>query len=137
MTVELIEQALRHLDSEGAWEQALRVQARFHDYSFRNAALIAYQCPGATHVTGYRTWQQLGRQVRRSERGIRIVAPIVRDDEIRGWRCVTVFDIRQTEGPPLPCEPQLLHGDDCGANALLEDVAGHLGIEVNDEDLSP
>jgi len=137
MTIELIEQALTHLQAEGAWEQALKVQARFHDYSFRNAALIAYQCPHATRVAGYRTWQRLGRQVRRGERGIRIVAPIVRDDEVRGWRCTTGCDISQTEGPPLPCEPQLLVGSDLGANALLEEVARAMEIVVADEALPP
>jgi hypothetical protein len=137
MTVELIEQALTHLQAEGAWEQALRAQAHFHDYSFRNAALIAYQCPHATRVAGYHTWQRLGRQVRRGERGIRIVAPIVREDELVGWRCATVFDISQTEGPPLPCEPQLLRGGDLGANALLEEVARRMGIAVTEEALPP
>ncbi len=55
----------------------LRAMARFHDYSFGNIMLIASQRPDATRVAGYRTWQKLGRQVRKGEKGILIIAPIV------------------------------------------------------------
>lgn len=34
------------------------VQSRFHDYSYRNTLLIKRQCPDATKVAGYRTWQE-------------------------------------------------------------------------------
>jgi hypothetical protein len=55
-----------------AW---LRARAAFHDYSFGNVCLIVSQRPDASRVAGYRTWQRLGRQVRKGERGIRILAP--------------------------------------------------------------
>jgi antirestriction protein ArdC len=66
-------------------------------------------------------WQQLGRQVRRGERGIGILAPIVRnvetdhgDEEERrvvGFRGVHVFDISQTDGEPIPDTATLAEGD--------------------------
>ena len=75
--------------------------ARFHRYSFPNICLIAAQCPTATHVAGFQTWKSLGRFVRRGEKGIAILAPIVRrcesaaaDDEnaVVGFRQAYVFD---------------------------------------------
>jgi antirestriction protein ArdC len=53
-----------------------RGRAWFHTYSFGNVLLILRQNPEATTVAGYRTWQTLGRQVRKGERGIQILAPV-------------------------------------------------------------
>ena len=61
-------------DSED-FKRYLDVAARFHSYSFGNQILIGMQCPDASRVAGYRTWQGMGRQVRKGERGIRILAP--------------------------------------------------------------
>jgi N-terminal domain of anti-restriction factor ArdC len=47
------------------------------NYSFGNILEIARQRPVATRVAGMYTWNQLGRKVRKGERGIRILAPIV------------------------------------------------------------
>ena len=65
----------------------LSTMARFHDYSFGNIMLIARQKPTATNVAGVRTWNSLGRFVKRGEKGILILAPMVgyrrsRQDEI-------------------------------------------------------
>lgn len=49
-------------DSE-VLQEFLDVQACFHDYSVNNTLLIHHQKPDATRVAGYRTWQDLGRQV--------------------------------------------------------------------------
>jgi N-terminal domain of anti-restriction factor ArdC len=104
----------------------LSAMARFHDYSFGNVMLIARQKPDATNVAGVRTWNSLGRFVKRGEKGILILAPMVvgrrsRQDEIAtdleidnaadqrkparqliGFRGVHVFDVSQTEGKDLP-----------------------------------
>src|SRR5579884_3603830 len=63
------------LTSEG-WQRWLRTRSRFHHYSLRNTLLIAFQCPHATHVAGFRKWLELGRCVRRGETAIRIFAPV-------------------------------------------------------------
>jgi DNA primase len=60
------------------WQQWLAVAARFHNYSFNNVLLIAAQRPGATAVAGCEAWKTLGRQVDKGERGIQILAPVVR-----------------------------------------------------------
>ncbi|MCY2954833.1 MAG: ArdC family protein [Planctomycetota bacterium] len=91
--------------------QYLAAMGRFHRYSLGNILLIEMARPDATHVAGYRTWQQLGRQVRQGEKGIQICAPVVvrqkketesEEDRVVAFRGVTVFDINQTDGRPLP-----------------------------------
>ncbi len=57
--------------------QYLGAMAKFHTYSFGNIMLIARQKPSATNVAGVRTWNSLGRFVRRGEKGILILAPMV------------------------------------------------------------
>ena len=93
----------------------LKTMARFHRYSFHNVALIAMQYPTATRVAGFQTWRSMNRFVRRGEKGIAILAPIVGrraiepvSDEpesqktIVAFRAVHVFDVAQTDGEPLP-----------------------------------
>ena len=105
-----------------------------------NLLLIGAQAPQATRVAGFRSWQSLGRQVRKGERGIAILAPCTyqpktsscttdstreqpQDErggvapqggggkQVRGFRVVHVFAQHQTEGAPLPeVAPTLLVG---------------------------
>lgn len=56
----------------------LKAIGRFHRYSLHNVLLIASHKPNASHVAGFRTWSQFGRFVRKGEKGILILAPIVR-----------------------------------------------------------
>jgi len=62
------------VESDG-WRAMLDTAAKFHSYSLGNLVLIALQAPQATRVAGFRSWQSLGRQVRKGERGIVILAP--------------------------------------------------------------
>src|ERR1700688_4648838 len=90
----------------------LKTMARFHKYSWHNVCLIASQCPTATRVAGFQTWRTMGRSVRKGEKGIAILAPIVgrreaestSDNEraVVGFRAAYVFDVEQTDGEPLP-----------------------------------
>jgi hypothetical protein len=95
----------------------LNAMAHFRNYSFGNVLLIARQKPQATNVAGMWAWNQLGRRVKRGEKGIAILAPMVsktRKDEAKsdvetsdrpsllGFRRVYVWDKLQTEGAPLP-----------------------------------
>src|SRR5664279_3795680 len=99
--------------------QYLSAMGRFHSYSFGNIMLIARQKPDATNVARLRTWNSLGRFVKRGEKGILILAPMIGHkiaDSIAeatedakqsqaqpcGFRAVYVFDISQTEGKDLP-----------------------------------
>jgi hypothetical protein len=95
--------------------QYLAAIGRFHRYSLRNVMLIASQKPAATHVAGFHAWHKLGRFVKKGEKGILILAPIIRrknesaeqneTDESStavGFRATYVFDISQTDGQELP-----------------------------------
>jgi len=73
---EELSQALAEGKSE-ALTAYLNVMSRFHSYSFRNCLLIAMQCPTASRVAGYRQWPKLGRHVKKGEKGIGILAPLV------------------------------------------------------------
>jgi DNA primase len=118
--------SLHALVTSEDWRQALAVAARFHDYSFANTRLIWSQAAARgfapDRVAGYRTWQNLGRQVRHGEKGLPILAPVTRKIEtpdgegeerrVVGFRVVHVFDISQTEGEPLPkVRADILDGD--------------------------
>lgn len=84
--------------------------ANFHRYSLNNWLLIYSQCPEATRVSGYKTWQKLGRQVRKGGHSIKILAPRQYkkeqpDGETKEgmyFRTVAVFDVSQTDGADLP-----------------------------------
>ena len=60
-----------------ALKQYLTVMSRFRKYSWSNVLLIYSQFPQATHVGGYHFWLKLGRHVRKGEKGIAILAPMV------------------------------------------------------------
>lgn len=105
-----LEAGVANIFESGKYRDYLRMIAKFHKYSANNCFLILDQCPFATFVAGYSTWKKLGRQVKRGEKSIRILSPIVRkrDDESEddpepiGYRSVSVFDVSQTEGKELP-----------------------------------
>jgi antirestriction protein ArdC len=114
ITNQAIEQLITALN-EGRSEtltQYLAAIGRFHRYSLRNVMLIASQKPTATHVAGFHTWHKLGRFVKKGEKGILILAPIIRENEQQnetdesstavGFRAAYVFDISQTDGQELP-----------------------------------
>lgn len=116
----------------------LDMLARFHGYSFGNVMLIHKQRPDATRVAGYQAWKQLGRQVRKGERGITIIAPMVfRTEETTGdqsdqpirFRAVNVFDVSQTDGEPLP-EPPGVDGQPGEHLDRIVAFVASLGIEL-------
>ncbi len=126
-----------------AFAHYLATLARFHMYSPNNVALIHAQRSAATRVAGYRAWQSLGRQVRKGERGIRIVVPhrarIESEEEgsgsrqeiVTGWGIGHVWDVAQTEGEPLAVPPihGALTGDVTVAAIVREELIGWLRRE--------
>jgi DNA primase len=128
------------------WRAWLEFATNFHTYSFNNTVLIFSERPDATWVGGFETWKKLGRAVRKGEKGIPILAPVIarksdptpaadagdppapvaaagtepdpapepeetpgdeRQRVIRGFRVVHVFDISQTDGPPIDAPGRL------------------------------
>src|SRR5687768_14644492 len=148
-----LEAAFEAMTTGEDWRRMLEVASRFHDYSVNNMLLIVWQRPDASRVAGYRKWQELGRQVRRGERSIRILAPVVRcvdDDDDDGnttrvrrvvaFKAVSVFDVSQTQGEPLPDldRPRLLTGEAPAGlwDALAAQVAEQ-GFTLDRADCSP
>lgn len=70
--------AVQELTSADGWQQMLRTAAALPTYSPQNVLLITSQCRHATAVQGFHAWKQLGRSVKKGEKGIAILAPIVR-----------------------------------------------------------
>ena len=130
--------------------QYLSAMARFHNYSFGNVMLIARQKPQATNVAGIRTWNSLGRFVKRGEKGILILAPMIgrkkadsaaeatedakrSQAQLYGFRAVYVFDISQTEGKDLPTLTEV-QGDVSGYRERLVKFVESQGIALNYSD---
>ena len=124
-----LETGVENIFTGDKYAQYLQTMSKFHRYSFNNTLLIAMQRPDATLVTGYRNWQTMGRQVKKGEKGITILAPAPikrkREQEILDqnnkplldgngkpkteevevviprFKPTTVFDISQTDGEPI------------------------------------
>lgn len=135
--------------------RCLELMARFHEYSFRNTMLIAIQRPDASYVAGFRTWKQFNRFVRKGEKGIAILAPVItrkrqqtqregqcRDEEnpgqiaVLGFRVVHVFDVSQTEGDTLP-ELDRINGDPGDWLGRLHQIVQDCGVRVEYADMPP
>ena len=127
-----LEEGLKELFESEKYKSYLSTMSKFHNYSFNNTLLIAMQKPEATLVAGYKAWQKnFERHVNKGEKAIRILAPAPykikeeRDkiDPVTGemtfdengmpqkeevevtipaFRAVSVFDVSQTDGKPIP-----------------------------------
>lgn len=117
----------------------LQVMSKFHTYSANNQVLIAMQMPEATAVAGYNSWiRNFDRHVKNGEKSITILAPmkvkikidtdrrdadgkvIQEERETIKFRPVSVFDVSQTEGKPLPQIISELTGDVSRYEQLLD-----------------
>jgi antirestriction protein ArdC len=126
-----------------AMKTYLAALSRFHHYSFGNVMLIAMQKPDATRVAGFQTWKSFGRYVKKGEKGILIIAPMVirskgdageengdgEDRTILRFKAVYVFDVSQTDGEPLP-EPARIAGDPSHHTERLKAFVASMGIEL-------
>ena len=142
-----IEDGIKELFQSESYAQYLQTMSRFHHYSVNNQVLIHMQKPDATLVAGFNKWKnQFGRNVIKGEHGIKIIAPtpfkkkieqekldpdtqlpmldadgkIITEEktiQIPMYKPVTVFDVSQTDGKPLP---QLAH--DLSGNVANYDV---------------
>ncbi|MGO9584468.1 MAG: ArdC-like ssDNA-binding domain-containing protein [Acidimicrobiales bacterium] len=142
-------EGIEQLTSSERWQDWLDMQSRFHRYSFNNTLLILRQRPDATRVAGFNAWRQLNRFVRKGEKGIWILAPMVYKTDadqaaageeptkvIRGFKPVPVFDLSQTDGEDLPEICTRLTGDQPGdVYGNLLTVAQGIGFSVEHTEL--
>ena len=162
-----IEQGIKDLFESEKYKQYLRTMSRFHRYSFNNTLLIAMQRPDATHIAGFSSWRnQFGRHVRKGEKGIQIIAPtpykkkidavkldpdtktpvldqngnaIMEEIEIKipMFRVVSVFDVSQTEGKPLPEVVSDLTGNVQQYDTFMEALYRASPVPVSIEPITP
>ena len=124
-----LETGIQELFDSDRYKAYLTTMAKFHNYSFNNTLLIAMQ--GGQLVAGFNKWKDtFHRTVKKGEKGIKILAPapykvkqkmekldeqgkpILDKDgkplteektvQIPAFKVVSVFDVSQTEGEPLP-----------------------------------
>ena len=116
-----IENCLATINTDKDWLAYLSFQSLFYNYSAQNAILIYSQNPEASYVKGYKSWNQLGRYVKKGAKGLAILAPCIKkveefaepDDKsvyadeqgkkvtkkiVSGYRIVYVYDIADTDG---------------------------------------
>ena len=135
LTDQALDQLIRALEAgkSDPLKTYLATMSRFYKYSWGNLLLIAFQMPSATRVAGFHTWKSLRRFVKRGEKGIMILAPIVvnrksaesaaeqfpeKETALVGFRPVYVWDESQTDGTPLP-EFSAVTGDPFGFDLNL------------------
>ena len=133
-----------HSDALTAYLDAM---SRFHNYSFGNILEIARQKPDATRVAGLYAWNQLKRRVKKGERGIRVLAPVIgikrkKDEEAEkdirtqnhavlvGFRSAYVFDVSQTDGEEFPELSTKVSGDVGEQRERLIDFIVAQGIQL-------
>lgn len=152
---ERITEQVEQLRNSEQWARFMTAAQSFHQYSLGNLMLILSQFPEASNVAGYRSWQKLGRQVRKGEKGIRIFggrtivetvenARTGEEEEQRRARFfpVSVFDLSQTdpiEGEEDAFEPlaQQLTGEDAaGISAAVTDYLTGQGWTVTREPIA-
>ena len=137
-TLDKLEAGVMEFFTSDKYISYLQVMSKFHTYSANNQILIAMQMPEATAVAGYNSWMRnFDRHVKRGEKSITILAPmkvkikidtdrrdadgkiIQEERETIKFRPVSVFDVSQTEGKPLPEIITELTGDVSSYEQLL------------------
>ena len=145
----------------------LTTMSRFHKYSLNNVMLIHAQRPNATLVAGFSKWKNsFGRHVKKGEKGIQILAPTpykikvdkekldpdtklpMLDDEgkpiteekevtIPMFKVVSVFDVSQTDGKPLPQISFSLTGDVAQYEVFMEALRRTSQVPITIEPMEP
>ncbi len=135
-----LEEGLLNLKNSEDFKKYLTCMSKFHSYSYNNTLLIMMQKPQATYVAGFNSWKNnFNRIVKKGEKGIRILAPapikktvetrktdqfgkqFIEQEEITIpiFKPVTVFDVSQTEGDPIP---ELIEGELKDSVKNFEDI---------------
>lgn len=127
--LEKLEEGVKGVFDSDRYKDYLMFVSKLYRYSYFNAMLIFSQKKTATLVAGFKKWNEMGRYVRKGEKGISILAPGFKtkdyyqsDDkgmlilketkkELAYFIPVYVFDVSQTDGEPLPALAHVLQGE--------------------------
>lgn len=162
-----IEKGIMELFESDRYRNYLTTMSRFHKYSLNNVMLIHAQRPNATLVAGFSKWKNsFGRHVKKGEKGIQILAPTpykikvdkekldpdtklpMLDDEgkpiteekevtIPMFKVVSVFDVSQTDGKPLPQISFSLTGDVAQYEVFMEALRRTSQVPITIEPMEP
>lgn len=162
-----IEKGIQELFESDRYRNYLTTMSRFHRYSLNNVMLIHAQKPDATLVAGFNKWKNsFGRHVRKGEKGIQILAPTpykIKQEEqkldpdtklplldengepvteekeitIPMFKVVSVFDISQTDGKPLPQISSTLTGDVAEYEVFLEALHRTSPVPISFQAMEP
>ena len=162
-----IEKGIMELFESDRYRNYLTTMSRFHRYSLNNVMLIHAQRPNATLVAGFSKWKNsFGRHVKKGEKGIQILAPTpykikvdkekldpdtklpMLDDEgkpiteekevtIPMFKVVSVFDVSQTDGKPLPQISFSLTGDVAQYEVFMEALRRTSQVPITIEPMEP
>lgn len=158
-----IETGLKELFDSEKYKQYLQTMSRFHNYSVNNQMLIHMQKPNATLVAGFNKWRdQFSRNVKKGEKGIKIIAPtpykkkieetkldpdtklpmlddngkeikVEKEIQIPMFRVVSVFDVSQTAGKPMPQLASDLSGNVQNYDAFVEAIRRSASVPITFE----
>ncbi len=146
-----LEAGIKEVFTSGRYREYLSAMNKFHSYSYNNSLLILMQKPEASYVAGFKTWETLGRHVKKGEKGITILAPcpyksvnyvdviepdtgqVKRDEQGNvmkerkeisraSFKAISIFDISQTEGKPLPELVKELQGEIPDYKILMDSI---------------
>lgn len=146
-----LEEGVKGVFDSEQYQKYLAFMGKFHRYSINNSLLIWLQRPDASYVAGFKTWQKMNRQVRKGEKGIKILAPCphkftkeyIDDDgnleekeiQYTTFRPATVFDISQTDGEDIPTICDELTGTVENFDELFEKLKSASPVPVEYEDI--
>ena len=162
-----IEKGIQELFESDRYRNYLTTMSRFHRYSLNNIVLIHAQRPDATLVAGFNKWKNsFGRHVKKGEKGIQILAPTpykIKQEEqkldpdtnlplldengepvteekeitIPMFKVVSVFDVSQTDGKPLPQISSTLTGDVAEYEVFLEALRRTAPVPISFQTMEP
>lgn len=150
-----LQDQVANLHNDEQWSNYLNSVTKFHRYSFNNQMLISMQKKDSTRVAGFNKWKEMGRNVKRGEKALTILAPkiinidrtdkngkpvygadgkVIKDKRVIGFTGASVFDVSQTEGKELPPRPTLSETPPEGLQEDLENAVKSYGYTISYED---
>lgn len=136
-----IENGVTEIFESEKYKLYLETLSKFSNYSLNNLFLILKQYPEACLIAGFKKWQNdFKRSVKKGEKGIKIIAPLVYKDKdkvneeniVKGFKVISVFDYSQTAGEDLnPIIPKLLNGEVENYSEIIEILKKFSPFEIS------
>lgn len=160
---EMLENGVKSVFTSERYIEFLSFMSKFHNYSYNNCILIMMQNPEASLVAGFNDWKNKhNRYVKKGEKGIKIIAPAPYKTTVKvpvldannqpvmvngepltenkvvqkmSFRVVSVFDVSQTDGEPLPSIAPELTANVDNFEELFQAICATTDYTVNFADI--